>query len=69
MAESIKQRLAVLPDELTTREIRELFESILTDLTALRTALNAHTHGGVTVGAGSTGVADADAMGTLNTQA
>jgi len=67
MPESINQRIVYLPDDLTSQEIRPLLQSILTDLTALRTALNAHTHGGITTGAGTSGVANASTMGTLNT--
>jgi hypothetical protein len=69
MPESINQRIVFLPDDLTSQEIRPLLQSILTDLTALRTALNAHTHGGITTGAGTSGVANASTMGTLNTLA
>lgn len=69
MAESINQRTNYVPDDLTGNEMRALLQSILTDLTALRTALNAHTHGGITTGAGTSGVANASTMGTLNTLA
>jgi len=69
MPESINQRMNFVPDELTSGEIRQLFNSILLDLAALRTALNAHTHGGITTGAGTSGVANASTMGTLNTTA
>ena len=67
MAESINQRRAAVPDLLTSDEIRQLLNSVLTDLAALRTALNAHTHGGITTGSGTSGVANASTMGTLNT--
>jgi hypothetical protein len=67
MSESISQRMPKVPDELTSREIYPLLQSILTDLTALKAAMNAHTHGGVTTGAGTSGVANASTMGTLNT--
>jgi hypothetical protein len=67
MAESINQRMATVPDLLTSDEIRQLFNSVLTDLAALRTALNAHTHGGITTGSGTSGSANASTMGTLNT--
>jgi hypothetical protein len=67
MSESINQRVVYLPDDLTSQELRPLLQSILTDLTALRTALNAHTHGGITTGSGTSGVANASTMGTLNT--
>jgi hypothetical protein len=67
MAESINQRMAAVPDLLTSDEIRQLLNSVLTDLAALRTALNAHTHGGITTGSGTSGVANASTMGTLNT--
>jgi|APGre2960657404_1045060.scaffolds.fasta_scaffold71327_2 hypothetical protein len=67
MAESINQRMVAVPDLLTSDEIRQLFNSVLTDLAALRTALNAHTHGGITTGSGTSGVANASTMGTLNT--
>ena len=69
MSESINVRINQLPDGLTSRELRALLQSILTDLAALRAAVNAHTHGGVTTGAGTSGVADASTMGTLNTLA
>lgn len=67
MAESINARLNFVPDDLTGNELRALLQSILTDLTALKTAMNAHTHGGITTGAGTSGVANASTMGTLNT--
>jgi hypothetical protein len=67
MPESINQRMVAVPDLLTSDEIRQLFNSVLTDLAALRTALNAHTHGGITTGSGTSGAANASAMGTLNT--
>lgn len=69
MAESINQRTNYVADDLTGNEMRALLQSILTDLTALRTALNAHTHGGITTGSGTSGVANASTMGTLNTTA
>jgi len=65
--ESIKARCGKVPEQLSAIEMQALLQSILVDLAALRTALNAHTHGGVTVGAGSTGVASVATMGTLNT--
>lgn len=40
MPESINQRMAYVPDDLTSQEVRALLASILTDLTALRTSLN-----------------------------
>lgn len=67
MAESISQRMVFVPDDLTSQEIYALLQSILTDLTALKTAMNAHTHGGITTGSGTSGVANASTMGTLNT--
>ncbi len=67
MPDSINQRMVAVPDLLTSDEIRQLFNSVLTDLAALRTALNAHTHGGITTGSGTSGVANASTMGTLNT--
>jgi hypothetical protein len=67
MAESINTRINFVPDDLTGNELRALLQSILTDLTALKTAVNAHTHGGITTGAGTSGVANAATMGTLNT--
>lgn len=69
MSESIDVRMSKVPDLLTSREIRQLFDSILTDLAALKTAINTHTHDGVTAGSASTGAADAGTMGTLNTTA
>jgi hypothetical protein len=77
MSESINQRMAKVPDLLTSRELRQLLESVLTDLTALTashnqllTDYNAHVHGGVTTGSGNTAnVADSSATAvTLNTQ-
>lgn len=67
MTESINQRMVAVPDLLTSDEIRQLLNSVLTDLAALRTALNAHTHGGISTGAGTSGVANASTMGALNT--
>jgi hypothetical protein len=67
-----------VPDLLTSREIRALFESILTDLQALQvshnqllTDYNAHVHGGVTAGAANTAnVTDSTAAAvTLSTSA
>lgn len=69
MAESINQRIAAVPDDLTGEEIRQVLQSILIDITALKTAINSHTHGGITTGAGTSGVANAATMGTLNTTA
>lgn len=69
MSESINVRMAKLPDILTSRELRPLLQSILADLAALKTAINTHTHDGVTAGEASTGAADAGGMGDLNTQA
>lgn len=66
MAESIKNRVnAMTPEPQTVQELLPLLNAILTDLTALKAALNAHTHGGVTVGAGTSGVANAATMGDL----
>ena len=67
MAESINTRINFVPDDLTGNELRALLQSILTDLTALKAAVNAHTHGGITTGSGTSGVANASTMGTLNT--
>lgn len=78
MAESINVRINKVPDLLTSRELRALLNSVLEDLTALKTShnqllsdYNAHVHGGVTVGAGNTSnVADSTAAAvTLNTLA
>jgi hypothetical protein len=68
MSESINVRMAKVPDLLTSRELRPLLESILTDLAAIKTAVNTHTHDGVTVGSGTSGAANANTVGTLNTQ-
>ena len=40
MSESIKVRTAKLPDILTSRELRPLLESMLTDLAALQATVN-----------------------------
>jgi GpV Apex motif len=69
MSESIVVRTNAMPDDLTAGELYQLMQSVLTDLAALRTALNAHTHGGITTGSGTSGVANASTMGTLNTLA
>jgi hypothetical protein len=66
MPESIKERTSAHNPEITPQDVRYLLEAILADLAALRTALNAHTHGGVTVGAGSTGVANVSTAPALN---
>jgi hypothetical protein len=67
VSESINIRTNAIPDDLTAAELQLLLTSMLTDLAALRTALNAHTHGGITTGSGTSGVANASTMGTLNT--
>jgi len=69
MPESINQRSNFISDDFAANEVRALLQSILIDLAALRTALNAHTHGGITTGSGTSGVANAATMGTLNTTA
>ena len=69
MAESIVVRTNAMPDDLTAGELYQLLQSILTDLTALKTAINSHTHGGITTGSGTSGVANAATMGNLNTLA
>lgn len=69
MSESINVRMAKVPDLLTSREVRALFVAILADLDAIKTAVNTHTHDGVTVGSGTSGAADANTVGTLNTAA
>lgn len=69
MPESINQRSNYISDDFAANEVRALLQSILVDLAALRTALNAHTHGGITTGSGTSGVANASTMGTLNTLA
>ena len=40
MSESINVRMAKLPDILTSRELRPLLESVLTDLESLKTTVN-----------------------------
>lgn len=67
MSESINTRMNAIPDDLSAQEIQALFQSILIDLAAIKTAINSHTHGGITTGAGTSGVANAATMGTLNT--
>jgi hypothetical protein len=77
MAESINVRMAKVPDLLTSRELRALFESLREDLVALAAShnqlladYNAHAHGGVTAGGDtSSDVANSTAAAvTLNTQ-
>lgn len=67
MSESIVVRTNAMPDDLTAGELYQLMQSVLTDLAALKTAINSHTHGGITTGSGTSGVANAATMGTLNT--
>jgi acyl-coenzyme A thioesterase PaaI-like protein len=77
MAESITIRTSKIPDELTSRELRPLLESILSDLQSLAEGYNdlladydGHVHGGVTVGVADTAAAAATAVAvTLNTSA
>jgi predicted transcriptional regulator len=47
MSESINQRVNRLADGIDRQELAFILQSILTDLTALKTAMNAHTHGGI----------------------
>ena len=71
MSESIGIRVTHIPDDLTAREIRALFNSILTDLAALQTVITTQTHTAVTVGSGVSGAASTTGAGsgaiTLNT--
>ena len=78
MAESVNVRMAKVPDLLTSREIRVLFESIREDLVALAashnqllTDYNAHDHGNVTNGGDTSDAVTASSATTvtLNTQA
>ena len=69
MSESINVRMNAIPDDLSAQEITALFQSILVDLAALKTAVNTHTHSGITTGAGTSGAPNANTMGTLNTNA
>jgi hypothetical protein len=55
MPQSIKERTQVGAQP-TLREMNALLQSILVDLTALRTLLNTHVHSGVTAGGANTGV-------------
>lgn len=50
--DSLKTQVNVLVTEAT--ELKLDYTALLADVTAMRTALSAHTHGGVTVGAGTT---------------
>lgn len=69
-AESITQRVNLTGlDAGTARQIAALLQSVLTDLAAIKLALNTHTHGGITTGAGTSAVANAATVGTLNTSA
>lgn len=64
---SINQRVSAMNPNQDHEELRTLLLDILTDLAALRTAINAHTHSGVTAGAGTSGTANASTAGTLLT--
>lgn len=67
MTESINVRLAKVPDELTSRELRFLLQSALTDITALKTSLNqliTDYNANANIGTDTTA-----AIVTLNTQA
>ena len=69
MTQSINARINRLADGIDRQELQQILTSILTDLTALKTAINTHTHDGVTTGTDSSGAADAGTMGDLNTVA
>jgi hypothetical protein len=69
MSESIATRLSKVPDKLTDTEIRAVFLALLADITMLRAQMIAHTHGGVTVGAGTTGALNSTAPAALTTTA
>jgi len=69
MSESIATRMSKLPDKLTDAEIRALFITVLADLTMLRAQMIAHTHTGVTTGAGTSGVLNSTAPAALQTLA
>lgn len=69
MTQSIQQRVANLADGINRQELAFILGSILADLAALKTAVNSHTHSGVTTGTDSSGAADANTMGALNTVA
>lgn len=70
MPESIKQRIAKIPDHITGKELRPILNSILTDLTTLQTKHNAvctklDADGGVT----DTNYNSLQGITSLNTQA
>ena len=69
MTQSIKQRVAGMVDGINKTELTFILNSILADLAALKTAVNSHTHSGVTTGTDSSGAANANTAGTLNTVA
>lgn len=56
MAASISQYMGAVPDQLTVRNMSTLMQSLLTDLTAIRTQLNTHVHSGITAGGANTAV-------------
>lgn len=51
--ESINERINEIQDPATARAVRAIAQSLLTDLTALKTAHNIHSH--VTAGVAGTG--------------
>lgn len=67
MSESIAIRTNNVSDALSAGELYRLLLAVQLDLAALRTSLNAHTHGGITAGAATSGVANASTMGALET--
>ncbi len=64
---SLAHRLSNLANNHDQRELYALLADMLTDLNALKTAINSHTHGGVTAGVASTGAPNANTMGTFLT--
>lgn len=51
---SIKERFGATNDS-QIAELRAIVDDILRDLTAIRSAFNAHVHSGVTTGGGNSG--------------
>lgn len=65
MSNSIAQRMNGMVPNKDVEDIRVLLTAIRADLEALRVALNTHTHGGITAGAGTSGAANAATVASL----
>lgn len=58
MAEQLQNRLKYSFDGQATYQMYLLLLSVLTDIDILRQAINTHTHGGITAGGATSGIAN-----------